>query len=451
MKSRIPALIISGLSGGSGKNLVTLGIMAVLKRRGYIVAPFKKGPDFIDPAWLSIAAGAPCRNLDVFLMGEKQVKASFTAHSAGADVCVIEGNRGLFDGFDKKGSYSTANLAKLIGAKVILIIDCTKMTGTAAALVKGCQKLDPKLKIAGIILNRVGGRRHEKVIRDAIRYHTGLPVVGAIPKLNKMSMFERHLGLLPPWEHKQVRQVIQGACKVAEQYIEISKIIKNIQKKKNKFCHAERSRSMTDAKHKRVGIVLDQAFNFYYPENLEALQACGAELVFLNALRDKQVPELDLLYIGGGFPETHGRMLERNISFRRSLKQAVENGLRVYAECGGVVFLGKRLKVKGKSYAMSGVFPVNFDFSEKPQGHGYTVLKIDRKNPFFKIGTVLKGHEFHYTGPAGLKGARFAAKVQRGFGFNGKRDGLVYKNVLAMYTHLHAYGLKNWAKSLLLL
>ncbi len=455
MKNRIQSLIIAGLSGGAGKTLCSLGLIAALEDRGFKVAPFKKGPDFIDPQWLSKAASLPCRNLDIFLIGEKKTKESFQTHSQNADISVIEGNRGLYDGFDKKGSFSTANLAKLIHSNIFLIINCTKMTGTTAALVMGCQKYDPQVRIAGIILNRVAGKRHEKIIRDSITFHTNIPVVGAIPKLKDIAMFERHLGLLPPQEHNKVSKVIKEARQVAEKYIDIDRILRIARKTPGQKIIAgdtipfKQHKKTKRTSIKKVGIIRDKAFNFYYPENLESLQICGAELIEINAIKDKKVPDLDLLYIGGGFPETQARLLEKNVSFRKSLKQAVEKGLHVYAECGGVVYLGNKLRYKNKLYSMAGVFPVDFSFSPKPKGHGYSILRIKKANPFFKIGTTLKGHEFHYTYPESVKRVGFAAEVKRGFGFDGNSDCLVYKNVFASYTHLHALGVNGWAKRLL--
>ncbi|MFC1585229.1 cobyrinate a,c-diamide synthase [Fibrobacterota bacterium] len=451
MKATIPSLVIAGLSGGAGKTLCTIGLLASLKKRGFRVAPFKKGPDFIDPAWLSIAASRPCHNLDMFMMKDDKVRGSFEAHGEGCDIRVIEGNRGLFDGMDKKGSYSTAVLAKLLNVKIVLVLDCTKMTGTAAALVMGCKVMDPEIKIMGVILNKVGGARHQRVLKESIEHHAGIPVLGAVPKLKNISIFERHLGLMPPKEHKRARKIVDEAGNMGEHYLDIGKIIKGAKKpptpgKQHPF-RSTKSRLYTSGK--KVGIIYDRAFNFYYPENLRELERHGAKLIKLNALRDKTIPDVNLLYIGGGFPETSASRLADNLSFKEALKKAIKDGLPVYAECGGVVYLGNKLHYKHKTYPMAGIFPVEFDFSPKPRGHGYTILKIIRKNPFYRTGTLLRGHEFHYTGPLPQKGLKFAAEVKRGFGFDGKQDGLIYKNVFATYTHVHAYGVRNWAKGLL--
>ncbi len=457
MEYKIPSLVISGLRGGSGKTLCTLGIIAALKKKGLKVAPFKKGPDFIDASWLQKTSTYPCRNLDVYLMGKKYTKTSFLSQSKDAHIAVIEGNRGLFDGFDKKGSFSTANLAKLLGAKVLLILDCTKITTTAAALVLGCLKIDPEVPIAGIILNKVAQKRHEKILTEAILYHTKVPVVGVIPKIKDSLMFERHLGLLTPSEHQETDAVIKRSRQIAEAYINLDKILSIAKRnvpllKSNHILYSESKNLRKKKKEKRlkkVGIICDKAFYFYYPENFESLKKQGAQLIQINTMKDKIIPDLDLLYIGGGFPETQARFLEKNVTFRKSLKKAADSGLPIYAECGGLVYLGKKLTYRDKTFAMAGIFDIHFNFSKKPKGHGYTELEIIKKNPFFKIGTLLKGHEFHYTYPEKVAKITLAAKMKRGFGCDGKKDGLVYKNVFALYTHIHALSIRNWAECLM--
>jgi cobyrinic acid a,c-diamide synthase len=335
------------------------------------------------------------------------------------------------------------------------MVDCTKMTGTAGALVLGCRKLNPRVKIAGVILNRVAGSRHLKILKSSVERNAGVPVVGAIPKLRDVDIFERHLGLVPPQEHARSAKVIQHARKIAEKHLDLKAILK-VAREAGKISHRNfniqhSSFNILHSKYseKRVGIIRDKAFQFYYPENIEAFKNLGADVIEISAIKDRKLPDLDLLYIGGGFPETSARLLQKNVSFRKSLKQAVNRGLPVYAECGGVIYLGRKLYFRGKAWSMTGVFNIDFDFSEKPRGHGYTILKIMHKNPFFKVGSILKGHEFHYTAPKSCKGARLSANVQRGFGFDGKRDGLIYKNVFATYSHINAFSLSNWAGSLL--
>lgn len=447
----IPRILIAGSRGGSGKTLISVGLAAAWQKMGRRVAPFKKGPDYIDAAWLSTAANRPCRNLDLFLMPFDAVVRSFVTSAAGADVAVIEGNRGLLDGMDAKGTYSTAELAKLLRAPVVLAVDCTKSTRTVAAVVLGCQKLDPEVAIRGVILNQAAGARHESVLREAIGDVCGLPVIGVIPRIPEPLFPERHLGLVPPQEHDEAAGAIRQAAKVAERYLDLNAIW-NLAREAPAIDIDDGgpfAPSVSKPEVVRIGVFRDAAFQFYYPENLEALTREGARPIEISPLRDPELPNVDALYIGGGFPETLASRLAENKTFLDSLRTSVEGGLPVYAECGGAVFLGERLLVNEKEYALAGALPVVFAFHAKPQGHGYSILETAEKNPFFPVGHALRGHEFHYTcmQPSTAKDLRFAFRVRRGHGFDGRRDGLCYRNVLASYTHLHALGNEDWAPS----
>ena len=447
----LPRILIAGLRGGSGKTLLSVGLAAALRRRGLRVAPFKKGPDYIDAAWLSKAADRPCRNLDLFFMARQTVVRSFVGSASDADVAVIEGNRGLYDGVDAQGTYSTAELAKLLHAPVLLAVDCTKSTRTVAAAVLGCQQLDPQVPIRGVILNQMASRRHESVLRKAVEQVCGLPVVGAVVRMARQPFPERHLGLVPPQEHGQLTRAIEQAADVAEEYLDLE-AIESLAREAPPLELAEQRPTITNAPKPevvRIGVFRDAAFQFYYPENLEALAREGGRLVEVSPLRDAELPDVDALYIGGGFPETAAPALTENKPFLDSLRRSIERGLPVYAECGGAVFLGEQLVVDEKSYSMADVLPVVFTFQAKPQGHGYAVLETVHDNPFFAVGDSLRGHEFHYTclqsSPA--KDLTFAFKVRRGHGFDGHRDGLCRGNVLASYTHVHALGVESWAPS----
>ncbi len=472
----VPRILIAGLRGGGGKTLVSLGLVAAWRKQGRSVAPYKKGPDYIDAAWLSATAGTPCRNLDLFLMSPEAALQSFVDSSAQADVAVIEGNRGLYDGMDAQGSYSTAEMAKLLRAPVVRVVDCTKTTRTVAALVLGCQHLDPEVPLRGVILNQVAGDRHEAVLRESIEQICELPVLGAVRRMPKQFFPERHLGLVPPQEHDQHASSIERVASVAEQYLDLDALWQVAQEapaleppggsspsREGQITPASELTDQSLAAHEkwraldprkraqpkiaRIGIFRDAAFQFYYPENLEALVREGAELVEITPLSDPDLPDVDALYIGGGFPETLALRLAENESFRLSLRQSIENGLPVYAECGGAVYLGEKLLYEQKEYEMVGVLPVVFAFQKKPRGHGYTVLETVGANPYFPEGTTLRGHEFHYTyiELSGSEYLTFAFRVRRGYGFDGQRDGLCYRNVLASYTHLHALGTESWA------
>ena len=447
-----PRILIAGLRGGSGKTLVSLGLAAAWRKQGYRVAPFKKGPDYIDAAWLSRAADRPCRNLDLFLMSAQAVVSSFGAATADADVAVIEGNRGLFDGMDAAGTYSTAELAKLLQAPVVLTIDCTKSTRTVAALVLGGQQLDARVPIRGVILNQTASARHESVVREAIQGVCGLPVLGAIRRVTEQLFPERHLGLIPPQEHGEESAAIQRVAAVAEQYLDLDAIRALAELAPPLEVDGLNTTAPAGPKPPvvRIGVFRDAAFQFYYPENLEALTREGATLIEISPLRDAALPDVDALYIGGGFPETLAPALTANQSFRDSVRRSAQQGLPIYAECGGAVFLGEKLAFEQKEYAMAGVLPADFAFQAKPRGHGYAVLETVADNPFFAIGERIRGHEFHYTymQPSGAKDLSFAFRVDRGYGFDGERDGLCYRNVLATYTHVHALGTEVWAPSL---
>jgi len=449
-----PRLLIAGLRGASGKTILSVGLISAWRNMGHRVAPFKKGPDFIDPGWLSLAAGSPCYNLDSFLMTEEQILQSFVTHSEGAHISLIEGNRGLFDGLDVDGSYSTAELAKILHTPVILVVDVTMATRTVAAVVKGCQAFDRDVPLAGIVLNRVAGPRQQNLVRSAIEKYCGLPVVGAVPKLASDVFPERHMGLVPHQEREHAMQAISWARQIAAEHLD-TKAIREVAGRAPAL-EPPRKQEWEPAPlpdqqiSPRVGIIRDRSFWFYYPENLTELERLGAELVAIDAINQKDLPPLDALYIGGGFPETQAQELAENEAFRKRLLEEIEKGLPVYAECGGFMYLGERLVVDGKRYPMVGALPAEFILDKKPQGHGYTVMSVDQPNPYFRTGDILKGHEFHYSKPllTHRDGVCFVFKVSRGKGIESGWDGICRKNVLATYTHIHAAGKPGWAEGL---
>ncbi len=447
MKRKYPRLVIAGHKGGSGKTTLSLGLIAAWKERGVKVAPYKKGPDYIDAGWLSSAAGRLCYNLDPFLVGRERILSSFTDHFGDADCAVIEGNRGLYDGMDAEGTYSTAELAKILRVPVILIVDCSKVTRTAGALVLGLQQFDKKVDIRGVVLNRIAGSRHERIIREVIERYCGVPVVGAIPKMREDLVSERHMGLTPFQEHPGVGRAIDAARDMAMRYLDLERILQLAQHTKP-LESTRKPLAETLRREVTIGIIRDSAFQFYYPENFEELERRGAVLREVSALTEKSLPPVDALYIGGGFPETNAVALAANASFRKSLRNEVEKGLPVYAECGGLMYLGRTLLIDDKRYPMAGIFPLTFSLERRPQAHGYTVVEVSAKSPYYRKGTVLKGHEFHYSRVdrfAEKKGLTLSFTMERGQGIVNKQDGICYKNVLATYTHLHAYGAPEWA------
>jgi cobyrinic acid a,c-diamide synthase len=460
-----PRIMIAALRGGSGKTILSIGLIAAWKKHKKSIAPFKKGPDYIDTGWLALAAGRPCYNLDTFLLETPQILQSFIAHTRKDDIAVIEGNRGLFDGIDLAGSTSTGELAKLLKTPVLLCVDCTKITRTMAAVISGLIQFDPDVMIKGVVLNRVAGSRHERILRDNIEHYCGIPVLGAIPKLRFQIFPERHMGLVPTPEHDWAGESIDTAAQVATEHINLEAIYELIQDLPQLDAEGRGQKSevslqqtadsgqitSTEVDRPKIGIIKDSAFQFYYPENINALKEAGAETVFISPLTSQTLPELHALYIGGGFPETHAKELAQNESFRKELKAMAEDGLPIYAECGGLMYLGEELVLEKKAYPMVGVLPLTFDFYSRPQGHGYTVVTVENENPFYEVGAEIRGHEFHYSRVLQWSGDKkdLVFRMQRGVGITRDKDGICYKNVLATYTHIHALGTPHWARALI--
>jgi len=468
-------VVISALRGGSGKTIFSVGIIAALCRMGQRISPFKKGPDYIDAGWLAMAAGRPCYNLDTFLIDKETILRSFHCYTQSSNMAVIEGNRGLYDSMDREGSTSTAELAKLLNLPVLICIDGTKTTRTMAAVVSGCMQFDPDVNIQGVLLNRVAGKRHENNLRRCIEYYCHIPVLGAVPKLKQQIFPERHMGLVPTPEHAWAQESIESIAGVIAKYLDLEKIVKIaggaaeeiVQKSCTESNAALEIGLSAEQKGDRapnicvqrfevgelvpkIGIIRDSAFQFYYPENIEALQAAGAELVYTSPLIENVPPQMDALYIGGGFPETHAKVLSEKSAYRETIRVLAEKAFPIYAECGGLMYLGESLIMPEGSFPMVGIFPLTFELHRRPQGHGYTINEVVCENTFFDMGMVIKGHEFHYSKAVKYQGEpdRFAFQVKRGAGIMDGKDGICYQNVLATYTHIHALGTPLWAKAM---
>ena len=452
MSRPCPRLVIGALRGSAGKTTLCAALAAALYKRGVNVIPFKKGPDYIDAAWLAMAASNPCYNLDTFLMGRTEVARSFSRHAPSGAISLIEGNRGLYDGSNPEGEHSTAELAKFIKAPVVLVIDCDKVTRTMAAMVLGCQRFDPEVDIRGLILNRVAGTRHAAVVRRSVEDHCGISVLGTVPRMADIPFSERHLGLIPPQEHDRISQALQKVADIAGNYLDMEGLIQIAQSAPpwEDLAVPDVLPADEPAEPVTIGVIRDRAFQFYYPENIEALAKAGAMVIEVSAISEEKLPPIDALYIGGGFPETQAGLLADSEAFRRSLRDAAEQGLPIYAECGGLMFLGESLTVGDKQYPMVGFLPISFGMEKRPQGHGYTVLHVEEENPFYPLGTEIKGHEFHYSRILSRKEdeGHLAFRVKRGIGMDGKRDGLCRKNVLATFTHVHALGTPEWAEGI---
>jgi cobyrinic acid a,c-diamide synthase len=440
----LPRIVVAGLAGNTGKTLVAAGLCRALRKRGLRVAPFKKGPDFIDPAWLAAAAGNEARNLDTFLMSEASILASL-AGRRWADVAVVEGNRGLFDGLDAAGTHSTAELAKQIAAPIVLVLDVSKATRTVAALVLGCQALDPALPLAGVVLNRVGTARQERVIREALALATRIPVLGAIPRLDIDHLPSRHLGLVMPNERQDREQAIEQMGDAVERHVDVAKLLE-LGRAAPGLSSDEPALTPITGRNVRIGVLRDDAFSFYYPENLAALEAQGAELLPISPLHDRELPAIDALYAGGGYPEEHASELAANSPMRTALAGRIAGGLPVWAECGGLMYLAATLVRSGKRYPMVGALPIVVEQTGRPQAHGYVEASVDLDNPFLARGTRLRGHEFHYSRLGGGGAAMPTALALRsGTGIGNGRDGICQGRVFASYLHLFAPGVPEWA------
>lgn len=453
MSDGVKSLVVAGLSGGSGKSVVAVGLVAALRGPARQVVPFKKGPDYIDAGWLTMAAGRPCYNLDPYLMSPAAIADSFQHHCAGADFAVIEGNRGLYDGVNVEGGFSTAELAIQLDLPVLLVVNCSKTTRTVAAMVLGCRELDHRLRIGGVILNQIATSRHESIIRQSVEQITAIPVMGIVPRMKKDIFPMRHLGVIPHQEYGTADAAVSELAEIAGRYFDLEAIV-NLMRPVASVQTDATARQASDYCEKTVtiGVLRDRAFQFYYEENLEALRAAGARLVMIDALRAPALPVgLDGLYIGGGFPETSARRLADNAGFRASVRQEVKKGLPIYAECGGLIFLGRAIVIDETEYPLAGVFPVTFGISRKPQAHGYSIFSVDRANPFYPRHTRVRGHEFRYSTVLKWDGNPddLALNIERGTGFMGGRDGLVKNNVMALYTHVLATGTREWAPGLI--
>ena len=445
-------ILISAAHKSSGKTMVSIGLCAALSKRGHAVQPFKKGPDYIDPMWLSLAAGQgssnrPCRNLDLYLMERGDILETFARHSAAVNL--VEGNKGLYDGLALDGSNSNAALAKLLDLPVFLVVDARGMTRGIAPLILGYQAFDRDIDIAGVILNNLGGSRHEAKLRAVIEHYTDVPVIGAIHHDERLAIVERHLGLMPSNEsHLAAAKINQIGDAIAEQ-VDLDKLLALSQKEPLDVSRKASVTRLPCGDRVRVGIARDRAFGFYYADDLDALEAAGAELVPFDTLRDTHLPEVDALYIGGGFPETCAAELEANSVLRDQIRQAIENGMPAYAECGGLMYLSRSIEYQGRRYRMVGAIPGDVKMHDKPVGRGYVHLREDTAHPWPRPNAPakqIKAHEFHYSSLENLpSNTRFAYHVERGHGINGERDGLVLHNLLASYTHLRTIGSCYWA------
>jgi cobyrinic acid a,c-diamide synthase len=448
-------LYISAAHKSSGKTVIATGLCAALRARGLAVQPFKKGPDYIDPMWLARAAGRPCRNLDFFTMSAAEILDAGRRYADAADVSVIEGTKGLHDGVALDGSDSNAALTKLLAAPLVLVVDARGLTRGVAPLVDAQAHFDREVRTAGVILNRVGGARHEAKLRAAIEHYTDIAVLGAVRDDPALTIPEGHLGLLPANDHPRAPWVVESIAEAIRTQVDIEQLLGVARRAHWPESLTRPALRAPSGDSVRIGIARDAAFGFYYAGDLEGLEAAGATLHFFDSLRDSSLPELDGLFIGGGFPERHMDALAANTALRQQIRSRVEAGLPVYAECGGLMYLSRSLEWKERRAPMLGIIPADTVMHAKPRGRGYVKLRETGRGPWPLADTagpdgaheVLHAHEFHYSALENLSpGLEFAYEVLRGHGVDGEHDGLVIHNVLASFSHLRDVDAHVWTR-----
>jgi cobyrinic acid a,c-diamide synthase len=441
-------LLISAAHKSSGKTTVSLGLCAALAARGLVVQPFKKGPDYIDPMWLGQAAGRPCHNLDFYCMSHGEILTAVGQYSSDADISLIEGNKGLYDGLDLDGSNSNAALATLTHTPVILVLDARGMTRGIAPLILGYQAFDPDVRIAGVILNQLGGSRHEAKLRAVIEHYTDVPVIGGVHRNQALEIDERHLGLIPCNEAAAAdKKIIEIREQIRDQ-VDLDRLLSVAGHDELDFTLPTPATEIATAPV-RIGIAHDTAFGFYYPDDLVALEQAGAELVTFNTLTDSVLPKIDGLFIGGGFPENHMQQLEHNTALRADIRRAIQDGLPAYAECGGLMYLSRRLSWNGNRSEMVGAIPADTVMHNRPQGRGYVRLleTADAPWPADGLASEFAAHEFHYSNLENVtEPLTFAYEVLRGTGVDGQHDGIVINNLLACYSHMRDTQQHHWAQ-----
>jgi cobyrinic acid a,c-diamide synthase len=432
-----PRLLVSAAHKSSGKTTLTLGLAAAFAQRGFAVQAFKKGPDYIDPMWLARASGRPCFNLDPQLMAGPAIAALFARQAQGAGLSLVEGNHGLFDGLALDGSTSNAALAHRLQAPVLLVIDVRGMTRGIAPLLLGYQAFDPALHLGGVVLNRVGGARHEAKLRAVIEHYTDLPVLGALHEQPALALPERHLGLMPDAERDDADAQVAGIARAVAAAVDLDRVLALARQAPPMAGPAPEPLRAPAGRRVRIAIARDRAFGFYYPDDLAALEAAGALLLPFDTLHDQRLPEADGLFIGGGFPETCLEPLAANGALRAELRRAIEAGLPTYAECGGLMLLSRSISWHGRAWPMVGAIPGDAVMQPRPVGRGYVRLRETAAMPWAGGSDApVAAHEFHHSSLENIDpGVAYAYRVERGHGIDGRHDGLIVHRLLASYTH----------------
>lgn len=433
------AFCIAAISSGSGKTTVSLGLMRALKRRGLKVAPFKCGPDYIDPEFHTAAACEPSINLDLWMMGAKAVERSFKSRLSPGCCAVVEGVMGAFDGYSPNSpNGSSAHLAKTLSIPLLLVIDGSGMAGTVAAVVAGCCSFMPGLKIAGVLANFVSSQSHRRILAEALASRSLPPLLGCLPRNPEWSLPERHLGLLPESEARRMDEWYESLADAVEANIDIDALLEL------SVCEAKpepRPAAPPPLHAPRLGVAMDDAFHFYYRDNLDALSAAGIELAPFSPMDDASLPEgINGLYIGGGFPEVFAERLSANKSMREAVKRFSLSGFPVYAECGGLMYLGESLSdTEGRRFEMCGAIPFSSKMESRLHRLGYREARTLKDSPLGKAGTLYRGHEFHWSSPS--MDSRTAMDAAESMGVKPdspwEPSAFLVRNTYASYVHAH--------------
>ena len=445
----VPRLVIAGTHSGVGKTTVTLAILAALKARGRRVQAFKAGPDFIDPGHHSMVTGRPSRNLDGWMLGQTVNRDIFTRAAAGADISIIEGMMGLFDGSSPVNEIgSTAELAKQLDAPVFLVVDGSAMARSAAAMVSGYAKFDPALRVAGVLFNRVSSEGHYTLLKEAVEQETDVAAVGYLRPDQAVTISDRHLGLVTAME-QGTGELYSRLAKAAAETVDLDRVEALARSCRELTVAAPHPVMRNHGRTVRIGVAQDLVFCFYYPDNLELLEAEGAELVKFSPLNDQRLPDVDMLYLGGGYPELHGEVLAGNVAMRKAIRQFAERGGTIYAECGGMMYLTQAIRdFEGKSHEMVGLFAAEAVMRKPGLTLGYRTVELSQGCILGASGAIARGHEFHYSTLVPTGSLDYACALRDARGESKGSDGLIAGNTLALYTHLHFASQPHIAKSL---
>ncbi|MCQ2972746.1 MAG: Ni-sirohydrochlorin a,c-diamide synthase [archaeon] len=437
-------IILAGTGSAVGKTTISSGIMKALAKK-YDVQPYKVGPDYIDPSYHTLATKNTSRNLDSFFMSPGQIRDSFNKSMKNHEIAIIEGVRGLYEGIDSVNDIgSTASVAKALKAPVILIINSRSLVKSAAAIVLGFQNLDPEVNVAGVILNKVKNQAHYEKTKKSIEEFTNVEVLGGIKRDNKIEVEQRHLGLVPAVERENSLRYIDIWAKTIEESIDLERLVQ-IAKEAPKL--NEKTEAIYSIKNKekvKIGIAFDEVFNFYYKENIESLEANNAKIEYFSPLKDENIPDVDALYIGGGYPELFSKELSQNKRILNQIKQFHNEERPIFAECGGLMYLMKSIHED----AQVNIYPYQAILTDWVQALKYTIAEVQEDNIISKKGETFQGHEFHYSKVIipELKN-KLAFKITRGKGSYENQDGFMEKNTLASYVHTHVAAMPDFASN----